>query len=171
MEKMLYKEVQRFRQPWMWALLLTAVFMVLVFQTQQFSSVEPGTEAYFESLKGLIVTVLIMGGVVALFLIVKLEVKISTRAIRYRFWPFMVRWRILDRKEVAHCWVRRYSPLTEYGGWGIRFGRPGKGSAYTVSGNWGLQLVLTNGKKILLGTQQPEAMERAAVEFIQQKGD
>jgi hypothetical protein len=41
-----------------------------------------------------------------------------------------------------------------YGGWGIKRGIGGL--AYNVSGNQGLQLVLTDGRKILIGTQKPE---------------
>jgi hypothetical protein len=35
--------------------------------------------------------------------------------------------------------------------------------AYNVSGNRGLQLELTNGKKILLGTQRPEEIAQALI--------
>jgi hypothetical protein len=51
-------------------------------------------------------------------------------------------------EEIEKISVREYSPLFEYGGWGIRRGKSGR--AYNVKGNIGLQLVLKNGKKILL---------------------
>ena len=46
-----------------------------------------------------------------------------------------------------------YSPLREYGGWGIRYGWNGK--AYNVSGNQGIQLELSEGRRVLIGTQNP----------------
>ncbi|MBX2959059.1 MAG: hypothetical protein KF732_03800 [Flavobacteriales bacterium] len=55
-------------------------------------------------------------------------------------------------------YVRQYSPLTEYGGWGIRLGLFGKGTAYNVSGNKGLQLEFTNNKKLLIGTNKPNEL-------------
>jgi hypothetical protein len=57
------------------------------------------------------------------------------------------------------CYVRKYKPLAEFGGWGLRFGVSGK--AYNISGNKGLQLELTNNKKLLIGTQKPEELSEA----------
>jgi TATA-box binding protein (TBP) (component of TFIID and TFIIIB) len=51
--------------------------------------------------------------------------------------------------------VREYAPLSEYGGWGLRYS-VNHGKAYNVSGNQGVQLFFTNGKKLLIGTQKPE---------------
>lgn len=53
--------------------------------------------------------------------------------------------------------IRKYNAIRDYGGWGVkrklRWGR-----AYNVSGNIGLQIYLNNGKKVLFGTQKPQAM-------------
>ena len=51
------------------------------------------------------------------------------------------------------CWP-------EYGGWGIRTISLKKNIAYTISGDKGLQIELKDGKKILLGTQNPEEVEK-----------
>ena len=59
---------------------------------------------------------------------------------------------------IATYYVRQYSPLLEYGGWGMRFGIFGKGNAWNISGDKGLQLVFTNQKKLLIGTNQPEKL-------------
>jgi len=52
--------------------------------------------------------------------------------------------------------VRKYKPISEYGGWGLRYGF--KGKAYTVSGKTGLQLYMRAGKNILFGTSRPEEL-------------
>ncbi len=52
-----------------------------------------------------------------------------------------------------------YRPLIDYGGWGIRYGR--KGTAYTVSGNQGIQIVFNTSRKLILGSQMPDAFEDA----------
>ena len=62
-------------------------------------------------------------------------------------------------KELKGYKVRAYRPILEYGGWGIRFGL--KGKAYNVSGNRGVQLELTNGKRLLIGSQRPEELWQA----------
>lgn len=51
--------------------------------------------------------------------------------------------------------MRTYSPLSEYGGWGYK---GGLGKAYSTGGRQGLQLVLANGDRLLLGTQRPAEM-------------
>ncbi len=37
--------------------------------------------------------------------------------------------------------------------------------AYTTSGNKGLQLILENGRKVLIGTQQPEYLEEILIKL------
>lgn len=85
----------------------------------------------------------------------RLETRITDEAVMFRFVPLHRKWRVHRWEDIRSAEVRRYSPLGEYGGWGIRYGLGGRGKAYNVSGNQGLQLVLKNGKKILLGTSRP----------------
>ncbi|HEV2352733.1 MAG TPA: hypothetical protein VGR89_00685, partial [Puia sp.] len=50
-----------------------------------------------------------------------------------------------------------YRPLHDFGGWGIRWGE--KGTAYTISGKFGIQLVFTHGSKLLVGTSRAREAE------------
>ena len=59
---------------------------------------------------------------------------------------------------IATSNVRQYSPLLEYGGLGMRIGLFGKGKAWNISGDKGLQLEFNNQKKLLIGTNQPEEL-------------
>ena len=52
-------------------------------------------------------------------------------------------------------------PILEYGGWGIRYSPFGKGWAYNVRGNQGVQLELANGQRILVGSQRADELARA----------
>jgi len=52
--------------------------------------------------------------------------------------------------------LRGYSPISEYGGWGMRYSLSGKGRALNVSGRTGVQLVFKDGKKLLIGTQKAD---------------
>ena len=61
--------------------------------------------------------------------------------------------------EIIKYEIRKYRPIIEYGGWGIRFNKSGK--AYTVSGNIGIQIQMSTGKGILIGTQQPNEFLQA----------
>jgi hypothetical protein len=66
------------------------------------------------------------------------------------------------------CYVRKYNAIAEYGGWGWRLGLFGKGTAYNISGNEGLQLEFINGKKLLIGTQKLEALSGIVEKYFLQ---
>ncbi len=55
-----------------------------------------------------------------------------------------------------------YSPLVEYGGWGIK-GLPGN-SAINARGNRGVRLTLRDGRRILIGSQRPDELAAALAE-------
>lgn len=61
--------------------------------------------------------------------------------------------------EIETYEARRYHPLSEFGGWGIRWGLSSK--AYTVRGNQGVQLVFKTGKRLLIGSQYPDQLVSA----------
>ena len=99
----------------------------------------------------------------------KLEVWIDQEGIHYRFFPLIFKNKLISTVEIQRFEIRKYKPILEYGGWGVRrgFGRKWQ-RAYNVSGNIGLQLYLTNGKKVLFGTQKPQAILHAMNEIIKQ---
>lgn len=112
----------------------------------------------------LVLTVVLNG----LFLTLKLITEVTDEGLSYRFPPLIMKNRIIPKEEISEYTIRKYSPIREYGGWGIRWGSGRTGNAYNVKGNMGLQLQLRNGKKVLFGTQRPEAF-LAAVEKIKKQ--
>jgi hypothetical protein len=42
----------------------------------------------------------------------------------------------------------------------------GRGMAYTVSGNRGVQIELTSGRKILIGSRRPEELAAAITQIL-----
>src|SRR5438552_3196347 len=77
-----------------------------------------------------------------------------TIAFRY-VWPA----RHIGFSEIVGLEVRRYDPLLEYGGWGVRLGP--KGWGYMTSGNEGVQLRLRKGLPVLIGSRRPRELEAA----------
>jgi len=51
-----------------------------------------------------------------------------------------------------------YSPLREFGGWGIRAGR-GSTTAWTTQGNRALSFSLRDGSRFWLGSRHPERLQ------------
>jgi hypothetical protein len=105
----------------------------------------------------LLITAPLLLGVLAALWLMKLTVRVDAFGIHYQYIPFLNRWRHWPWSELQQVFPRTYSPLGDYGGWGIR-GLPGN-LAYNVWGPSGLQLVFLSGKKLLLGTQQPTELQ------------
>ena len=94
--------------------------------------------------------------------------------IRLYIIPFFATKKSFFWEDISSAYVRKYKPLIEYGGWGkrsnkwykmkfsigkVRFPQiESNNIAYNMSGNIGLQLVLNNNKRILIGTQKPEEL-------------
>ena len=86
---------------------------------------------------------------------VTLVTKIDRESLSVGFQPFGKR--TIQRRDIAKAYVRQYHPIGEYGGWGYRSGT--KGKAYNTMGDQGLQLELTDGSRVLIGTQRPRELE------------
>lgn len=93
-----------------------------------------------------------------------LRTYINDEGIFVKYFPFQFRYKFYDWNTIRTSYVRRYKPVLEYGGWGLRIGL-NAGRAYTMSGNMGLQLIFKNGKKILIGTNKPDDMVKVLAEL------
>lgn len=102
---------------------------------------------------------ILMGGIILLIYKMRLKVEIKSDGFWFSFPPLAGKRRCIKKEEIAGFEVHTYHPVSEYGGWGIRGSR--KNKAYNISGNVGVQLVLKNGRKVLFGTQESQAIEYA----------
>jgi len=65
--------------------------------------------------------------------------------------------------EIESAKAETYSPLREFGGWGIR--GFGKNRALNMQGNRGVRLTLKNGDRMLIGSARAEDLEVAINSF------
>jgi hypothetical protein len=65
--------------------------------------------------------------------------------------------RIVPISTIRSIEVVTYRPIVDYGFWGIRAGRDGE-RALIARGNRGVRLELTDGTKLLIGSQRPDAL-------------
>lgn len=154
-----YYEKQKFRQWWLIALLLLVTFIpVGIIISEIYSK----GELVFSRVQLMPMLVTLIGPAIIflLFTLVYFEIEVDEYFISYKFFPFHFSSKKIYWEDVQRAYVRQYSPLGEFGGWGIRYSFRG-GKAFNVAGNKGLQLELKNGKKILFGIQKKE--ELAAV--------
>ena len=154
--KILFKEEQRFLNTW----LFYAVLGCSALATLGMAIPVWVRKETVESLAILAVPLLVVLAVILFFIKSKLCTKIDSNTIYYRFPPFIHYEKKLHKQDIIELYVRKYKPIWEYGGWGYRI-RLGKGKALNVAGDQGLQIVLSNGKGFLIGTQEPEKLRRA----------
>ncbi len=157
MSGVVFREVQRFRQPWVWCVILGSCAMILgIFGTglvQQLGQGRPwGNQPMSDT--GLIVTslvsVAITLGLVWLFLAMALTVEVRSDGLFIHLKP--LKKRQVAYSEIAKVEAVRYRPIVHYGGWGIRRGR--KGWAYNVHGDRGVRLDFHDGTHLLIGSQR-----------------
>lgn len=113
--KIFFSERQRFHQVWVWIFLLglNGLFVFglvkqLIFR-QQFGD-KPSSDT--ELILVTVITLLIS----ALFLYLRLETVIKSDGIYVRFFPFQRRFTYYPWEAILESYVRKYSPLKEYGG-------------------------------------------------------
>jgi len=152
----LFREVQRFDQWWLWLLVLIPTSTVWYGAIQQLVfgkdfGENPASDT------GVSVLLVLFGILLPLFMYsLKLITEVRQDGLYVRFYPFHFSYRRYPYESMNSYKVRVYSPLKEYGGWGIRYGH--KGMAYNVSGDRGVQLELKDEKNLLIGSQYPEEL-------------
>jgi hypothetical protein len=155
----LFTERQFFRQWWI-VLFIAGIeaLMIWAFVQQFVMGVPWGENPASDEL--LAVMLIVFGVLFPLSLLsANLDVAVKRDHLMIRFFPFHVRCRIIVRDELLGHEVVTYSALRDFGGAGIRYG--GRGKAYIVSGDRGVQLAFANGDRLLLGSRRAEELDAA----------
>lgn len=167
--KIYFFEEQQFRQRWLWIVLLPFTLSITIFFAygivRQIILGKPWGNRPMSDIALIIVgliSILLMGGITYLFYKLKLITEVRNDCVHIRFFP--ISRQIIPFHNIKKCEARCYSPIKEYGGWGIRYGR--KGKAYNVSGNRGVQLELFRGKHLLIGSQRPDELAQAINDLL-----
>jgi len=150
-----YSEKQRFRQWWLWLLLLIfpvgslwAIFQQIILGSPFGNN--PGSD-------WVLLALVLISIVFTLFMyVLGLDTEVAVEGLRIRFWPFHLNWIVFPFSSIQKVEAITYRPLMDYGGWGIRYGS--KGKAYNVSGNKGVFLTLSEGGNLLIGSQNHEEL-------------
>jgi hypothetical protein len=161
MKKIYFQEEQRFSQIWIW------IFLIITFSLA--SEVIVGSILLGESVDNssfsnetiVLIFIVAFSAVFWFLLKMKLEVKVTDEGIVYRFFPLMLKEKMVKRNIIESYEIRKYRPILDYGGYGFKVGLNKWGKAFNMKGNIGLQLYLKDGKKILFGTQRAEAFKYA----------
>jgi len=164
---LIYREEQKFAEWLRWlvciSMIVTALLSALAFKKEFAGYYRPDTMEYIIAVvAGIGVPI----AIAILFYFLELETEVRADGLYIRLFPFHIRYKRFAADQIAECYARRYKPIREYGGWGIRCGLPGMGRAYNVSGNKGVQLVFKDGRKLLIGSQKAEKLQQAIRSII-----
>jgi len=166
-----FREVQRFRQKWLWiAIAVVLLGLVISFgygMIKQLVFGHPwGNRPMSDTALAIVGPLMILMGIGLswFFYVIKLLVEVRKDGVHINFVPLVRRTVLFG--NIVDCKVRTYRPIREYGGWGVKYGRAGK--AYNVSGNRGVQLKLSTGNGLLIGSQRPEELAQAIQEGMRE---
>lgn len=141
--KVYYEEEQPFDQAWLWGLMGIETLVVLL----PLILMKVGLPIIALSACIMLLTLVLMASL-------KLKTRIDDQGVHFKMNVIHWKEQTIPWSDIEQIYVREYSPLAEYGGWGIRYSRQGR--AYNVRGNFGIQIVKKNGKRVLVGTQCPD---------------
>ncbi len=166
---LIFREVQTFGSWLRYLLVVLMAVSIVIFAIALWETItNPETTNTFVPTLLSIIAMAIPIAVTILFFILKLETEVRSDGLYVRFYPMHIHFKKFTGQDLAEFYSRTYRPILEYGGWGIRCSFTGKGKAYNVSGNKGVQLVLTNGKKLLIGSQRPDELAAAIDQMLKQ---
>lgn len=153
-----FTETQKFNKWWHYLIVVVPlVLLIIVMSLVQFDIVtsKDGTKApalFFG-------TIIITSSCFIWFSILKLKTEINSEGIFVIFFGIPFCKRAIKWEDLQSVSIITYSPLSDYGGWGVRYGISGNGWCYNVSGKIGIKIIYKNGKPFLIGTQKPEDAE------------
>ena len=152
-----YREEQAFRQWWIWLLILAAAALQWWGFYQQIVLGEAWGSNPAPDWMMIALWLGVGIGLPFFFWYMRLVVTVSEESIDIHYRPLIRRRIPVAEIDVAEA--RRYSPLSEYGGWGIR--RLSTNKAYNVSGNRAVQFLLADGSRVLVGSQRADDLALA----------
>ena len=89
----------------------------------------------------------------------RLLTEVGSSGLCVQFKPLHRRARLIPLTDATRIEAINFSPLRDYGGWGIRGGK--KRRAYIMRGRAGVRITFADGRTLLIGSQR--ANELAAV--------
>lgn len=158
--KVIYREVQRPQQTWLWVVvLLITAFMWYSFIQQIIFGIPIGNNPasnivliIFWIIFGILFPLIILG-------LLKLIIEVRHDGLYIRFMPIHIRYKQFLFKDIKQYKTIVYSSFKRFGGWGIRVNFMGE-TAYNMNGEHGLELKLRN-RTVVVGTQKPNELKKA----------
>jgi hypothetical protein len=156
----IYREIQARKPWWVWLIVLPLaalawaglVAQVVFGQSLGTRPASTGAMWFIALAAGLGVPVLVWA--------MRLIVDVRPSGVVLRYFPLPFARRRVDAARIRTVEPRRYRPMAEYLGWGIRY-MPGRGWVWSISGDRGVQLEMQDGRRLPIGSARPEELADA----------
>ena len=156
-----YNEKQRLNAV---ALIITIIVLLGILIIRE-PNVLKDSSLWITALKASSVSTIIIAVTMGIIYAIRLDSKIDKNGIHYRWYPIQIKYVTLPWQSIQYCYIRHVKPLNESGGGGYRYLSKLE-VAFLLKGRKGLQLQLhENGKKILIGTQNPEEVMETIIQL------
>jgi hypothetical protein len=171
--KPLFEEKQRYTQWWLWliitqaALLVMGIFLhglyVQLILKQPWGE-QPMSDDALVAFSLLMITSMVV--MLLVFFNAVLEIAVDRSGVTYRYFPLLRRWRRVEREDIL-----AYELKTSYlKGYGVKYDIHGN-RTISVKGFTGIEMTMTNGKRLTLGTQMPKEFLEALEKMKKGRGD
>jgi hypothetical protein len=153
-----FQEKQQLKLWWLYILvgIETVIIGSIILFDKGGMSLNDLKEAYYLPILAIIFPYLI----VYLITINSLTLLIDQNGITYQYWPFSKK-KVISWTNIESLYMRKYDALGEYGGWGVKhrlwFKLNDKAFIFNDN-NLGLQVLLSNNKKILFSTKKVDEL-------------
>lgn len=168
----LYREIQKFESIWLKLVLVVGLFAPLAVMLygayrQLIMGIPFGDNPASNGVLIMTIVLLLVFSFVMYFIFFrsKMITEVDSNRITVRFFPLIWTERIYKKEDILSFEIEKYNSLFRYGGWGLRY-RSTKEMAINTSGNKGILLSLKSGKKVMLGSKNPEKFAQAIEEML-----
>jgi hypothetical protein len=152
----LFREEQKFRKTWVWLIVILS-FMLAIGGLIVMGYTDP-KEARLAIALVLPVEIL----VIAIFYYTRLETKVSSEGVAYRWKPFMRKFRTIHAAEIQSAELMK-APTLHYGyKWSLKHG-----TIHNVSGEKGIRFNLNSHKKVFISSQKHIAFQHAVDQMLE----
>jgi len=154
-----FLEEQRFRQFWIYLLLAIPVVIMWWGFLEQIMPGRPWGDQPAPDWVVILMWLLFGIGLPGFFWMLRMNTRVDGSGVEVRWSP------IKSGVTVAYIEIERhesitYRPIREFGGWGVRWGGKHR-RAYNVSGDRGVELFLTDGRSIVVGSERSDELANA----------
>lgn len=144
-----FEEEQRLA-PWLIQLVYGVIFLAIGIT---YFTLQPGDD----KMMALIAMAPALIIVTLLFTSLRMKTRVTGDGVHIKTLYFVSR--LIPFEEIEQSEAVQYKPLRDFGGWGLRISH--KGKAYNMRGDRGVQLHLTENRRVLIGSQRDRELVQA----------